>query len=307
MEKDPTETGLDLEGNKSSDDEIMLVGVKFRPAEKTHYFQVEDTNTKMGDLVIVETESGLGMARVVTPISRVSKADAPPDLKRVVRQANRADLERHAKNKEKAREAFKLCLEKIKAHKLNMKLIQVEYLHDGSKAIFFYTAEQRVDFRELVKDLAKELHIRIEMRQIGVRDEAKLCGGIGNCGQVICCNRFLTEFKPVSVRMAKDQNLAMNPAKVSGVCGRLMCCLAFEYPFYQECLAELPFLGKTVMTPRGQGKVVELDFFNKQAVVQLEDNIKMKFSAGELKVVSDAVSEEPKELEIEEELKRLEE
>ena len=289
--------------NQKSEPEKRLVGVKFKPAGKTYFFSAENQELNFGDWVLVETEMGLAMARVVTPVFSLPAQQCPKDLKPVVRKASRSDFERDRKNREREKKAFEFCLERIKARGLNMKLVRVEYMHDGSRAIFYYTAEQRVDFRELVKDLARQLHTRIEMRQIGVRDEAKLIGAVGNCGRVVCCASFLTEFSPVSVRMAKDQNLAMNPAKVSGVCGRLMCCLTFEHPLYQELLEKMPQKGSYVSTPEGEARVVELNPLFQRVTVEFEDGRQKSFPADEIKELIPA-GEEP---EIPEELKELEE
>ncbi len=282
--------------------EKRLVGVKFKTAGKTYFFEAGSEELKFGDFVLVETEQGLAMARVVTPVFSLPVEQCPEDLKPVIRKATRADLEREKKNREREARAFEFCLERIKARGLNMKLVKVEYMHDGSRVIFYYTAEQRVDFRELVKDLAHKLHTRIEMRQIGVRDEAKLVGGIGNCGRVLCCASFLTEFNSVSVRMAKDQNLAMNPAKVSGVCGRLMCCLTFEHPLYQELLEKMPRKGSYVETPEGEGKVIELNPLFQRLTVEFEDGRQKSFPADQVKEIKPGEEEE-----MPEELKELEE
>jgi cell fate regulator YaaT (PSP1 superfamily) len=209
-------------------------------------------------------------------------------------------MERERKNRDREYQAYRTCMDRINQRNLDMKLVRVEYLHDGSRAIFYYTAEQRVDFRELVKDLAHELHTRIEMRQIGVRDESKLIGGLGNCGRILCCASFLTEFSPVSVRMAKDQCLAMNPAKVSGLCGRLMCCLSFEHPVYQELLNKMPKRGSSVDTPDGRGAVLDMNPILQTVLVQLADTIK-NFKAAQVKEIAP-----PKEADIPEELKNLE-
>jgi len=287
--------------------EKRLVGIKFHPAGKTYFFDALEHELCFSDPVIVETENGLAFARVVTPVCAFPREQCPPNLKPVVRKAGRTDMEREKKNREREADALKLCLERIKSRELNMKLVRVEYLHDGSRAIFYYTAEQRVDFRELVKDLAHELHTRIEMRQIGVRDESKLVGGIGNCGREVCCASFLTEFSPVSVKMAKDQCLAMNPSKVSGLCGRLICCLAFEHPLYQELLKGMPALGSVVETPEGKGKVLELNPIFQTVSVQLDEGIK-KFPGSQVKELEPAPKPELAEpAEVPEELKKLEE
>jgi len=261
---------------------VNLVGVKFKRAGKTYTFNAVSLRFSIGEQVIVETDRGLGLARVVTPGAQVASKDLAGDIKRVIRKANWNDFERDRKNKEREKEAQHLCVERILQRGLNMKLVRVEYLHDASKAIFYFTAEQRVDFRDLVKDLARQLHTRIEMRQIGVRDEAKICGGIGPCGRVVCCMTFLTEFSPVSVRMAKDQNLAMNPAKVSGLCGRLMCCLAYEHKLYVENIKGMPKKGKQVSCKYGPCRVIDLNILCRQALCELESGKVIFIPADEL-------------------------
>ncbi len=210
----------------------MVVGVRFKRACKVYDFDCNGLELKQGDTVIVEVERGLGMGTVAyNPIN----ADTNParKLKKVVRKADAVDLERNGFNTERENEALRICREKIEHYGLPMKLIRVEYMFDSSKAIFYFTSETRVDFRELVKDLAAGFHTRIEMRQIGVRDEAKLIGGLGPCGRELCCSGFLSDFEPVTIKMAKDQNLALNPVKISGICGRLMCCLSYEHEMYR--------------------------------------------------------------------------
>jgi len=255
---------------KQEPQSLKLVGVKFKRAGNTYYFNAGNLLYNIGEYVIVETDRGLGLARVATPIFEPDQDQAPKDIKRIIRKANWNDMERDRKNREREAEAQKLCEKKIESRGINMSLVRVEYLHDASKAIFYFTAEQRVDFRELVKDLARELHTRIEMRQIGVRDETKLVGGLGPCGREVCCTTFLTEFSPVSVRMAKDQNLAMNPSKVSGLCGRLMCCLAFEHETYKELGKGLPKKGKFLECAEGPCKVIDLNILQRKALVELE-------------------------------------
>ncbi len=281
--------------------EKRLVGVKFRHAGKTYFFEAGRNEYCYGDMVIVETESGLSLARIITPVCLIPLTQCPKNLRQVLRKATRGDLERAEKNREREGRAFEFCQSRIHEHKLDMKLVRVEYLHDGSRAIFYYTAAQRVDFRELVKDLAHDLHTRIEMRQIGVRDESKLIGGLGSCGRVLCCASFLTEFASVSVKMVKDQNLAMNPAKVSGLCGRLMCCLAFEHCIYQELIGQMPRKGSSVETPEGKGRVVDLNPLSYSVTVALEEGIK-NFKTDQVKEITP-----PPESDIPDELKKLEE
>lgn len=209
-----------------------LVGVKFNKACKVYEFDPNGIDLKPGELVIVEVEKGLGMGTVAYR-PKDGEPLAGKALKKVIRKAETVDLERHSFNTERESEALRICREKITRLNLPMKLVRVEYLFDSSKAIFFFTSETRVDFRELVKDLASFFHTRIEMRQIGVRDEAKMLGGLGPCGRVLCCTGHLTDFEPVTIKMAKDQNLALNPVKISGICGRLMCCLSYEHAMYK--------------------------------------------------------------------------
>ncbi len=208
-----------------------IVGVRFKKASKVYDFDCGGFDLKPGAIVIVEVNKGLGMGTVV--YGPREQDPALRELKKVIRKADEVDMERRGFNSEREDEAFLICREKIERHKLPMKLVRVEYLFDSSKAIFYFTSETRVDFRELVKNLASKFHTRIEMRQIGVRDEAKMIGGLGPCGRMLCCSAFLSDFEPVTIKMAKEQNLALNPVKISGICGRLMCCLSFEYDAYK--------------------------------------------------------------------------
>ncbi|MFQ5466279.1 MAG: stage 0 sporulation family protein, partial [Thermodesulfobacteriota bacterium] len=213
---------------------VTVAGIRFKRACKIYDFEVKGVDVKPGDMVIVEVEKGMGMGFVATPAREVDPSRLQRKLKKVIRVADPVDLERHDFNIEREGEAYRICKEKIASSGLPMKLVRVEYLFDSSKAIFYFTSETRVDFRELVKDLAGEFHTRIEMRQVGVRDEAKMLGGIGPCGRELCCAGFLSDFAPVTIKMAKDQNLALNPAKISGICGRLMCCLGYEHKLYRS-------------------------------------------------------------------------
>lgn len=271
-------------GQSEGSQEIKrIVGVKYKTAGKTYFFDAGSLLFNIGEMVVVESEKGLGLARVVTLVKEVPAAKIGEDTRKIIRKANWNDMERQRKNRDRENEAFQYCFARIKERNLDMKLINVEYLHDASKAIFYYTAEQRVDFRDLVKDLAHRLHTRIEMKQVGVRDEAKMIGGLGNCGRRLCCSTFLSDFTPVSVRMAKDQNLAMNPAKVSGVCGRLMCCLAYEYDTYEDMLKNFPKKGKWVMSPKGRVKIVDINIFTKKAQVVMEDGMELILDVEDLK------------------------
>lgn len=216
----------------------IVIGVRFKPAGKIYYFDPDIHEISSTDKVIVETARGIEFGHVVVGPREISEAEVVQPLKKVLRVATEEDKEQVKINETKEKEAFNICLEKINQHNLPMKLIEVEYTFDNSKVIFFFTAEGRVDFRELVKELASIFRTRIELRQIGVRDEAKMLGGIGACGRVLCCHSFLGDFDPVSIKMAKEQNLSLNPAKISGICGRLMCCLKYENDVYVECNKE---------------------------------------------------------------------
>lgn len=213
---------------------VRVVGVRFKKACKVYDFEADALELAPGDTVIVEVERGLGMGSVVYTPREVDPATLTRPLKKIVRKADPVDVERLGFNTERENEAFRICKERIIKYNLPMKLIRVEYLFDSSKSIFYFTSDTRVDFRELVKDLAATFHTRIEMRQIGVRDEAKMIGGLGPCGRELCCSGFLADFEPVTIKMAKEQNLALNPVKISGICGRLMCCLSYEHDFYQN-------------------------------------------------------------------------
>lgn len=211
-----------------------VAGIRFKRAGKIYDFDANGLDLKPGNQVIVEVDKGMGMGRVVTPPREVDPSKLSRKLKKIIRVADAVDMERHGFNSEREDEAFRVCRDKIARYGLPMKLVKVEYLFDSSKAIFYFTSETRVDFRELVKDLAGHFHTRIEMRQIGVRDEAKMLGGLGPCGRELCCAGFLSDFSPVTIKMAKAQNLALNPSKISGICGRLMCCLSYEYGMYKK-------------------------------------------------------------------------
>lgn len=213
---------------------IKVVGVRFKKAGKIYYFDPGEEDFKPADYVVVETVRGIEFGEVTIKTKEVSEEEIVQPLKKVIRRATDEDLKQFNTNKEKEKEAFNVCDQKILDHKLPMKLIDVEYTFDVSKIIFYFTADGRVDFRELVKDLAAVFKTRIELRQIGVRDEAKMLGGIGSCGRILCCHSFLGDFQPVSIRMAKIQNLSLNPSKISGICGRLMCCLKYENDTYEK-------------------------------------------------------------------------
>lgn len=236
-----------------------VVGVKFKDAGKLYYFSPGDIHVEAGDNVIVETARGLEFGKVTMGITKVKDSEIVAPLKNIIRIATEKDHKRHEENLAKKEEALRLCQKKIDAHKLEMKLIDVEYTFDNSKVVFYFTADGRIDFRELVKDLAAVFRMRIELRQIGVRDEAKMLGGVGNCGRGLCCNTWLSDFEPVSIKMAKVQNLSLNPSKISGICGRLMCCLKFENEVYTHLKKGMPVVGERIKTPDGIGIVNDVN------------------------------------------------
>lgn len=262
-----------------------VISVRFKDNGKTYYFDPADTPIQTGDYVIVETARGVECGEVVQGVKEIADSAVPKALKPITRMADSVDVRRMRQNREDEKRAYHTCQECIARHGLEMKLVEAEYTLDRSKIMFYFTADGRVDFRELVKDLASQFHTRIELRQIGVRDEAKMLGGIGSCGRPLCCSTFLGDFEPVSIRMAKDQNLSLNPAKISGICGRLMCCLKYENHMYcckeggckRNCgndRVEIPKLGSLVVTPLGEGKVTGINRAMRTASVQLTpDNV----------------------------------
>lgn len=235
---------------------IKVVGVRFKKAGKIYYFNPGDIDVPHSDFVIVETARGVEFGHVVVGPKEISEDEIVAPLKDVLRVATDEDFDTHRENKRRTADAMEICKRKIGDHGLEMNLIDVEYTFDRNKIIFYFTAEGRVDFRELVKDLAAIFKTRIELRQIGVRDEAKMLGGIGPCGRETCCKQFLGEFEPVSIKMAKEQSLSLNPTKISGICGRLMCCLKYEQETYEELLDKMPKLGTIVKTKKGIGPIV---------------------------------------------------
>ena len=255
---------------------VTVIGVRFRTAGKIYYFSPGKLEIKNGDHVIVETARGIEYGHVVLGNRDVEDNKVVQPLKAVIRMANKEDIAREDANRKKEKDAFKICQEKIRKHKLEMKLVDAEYTIDGSKVIFYFSAEGRIDFRELVKDLAAHFRMRIELRQIGVRDEARMLGGIGICGRPFCCSRWLHDFQPVSIKMAKQQNLSLNPSKISGSCGRLMCCLNFENKTYQELRKGMPNEGEQVVTPDGPGKVTAVNLFEGSVNVRLFEKSKDK-------------------------------
>lgn len=261
----------------------LVVGIRFNPATKVYYFDptgLPDLAT--GDHVIVETARGKEVGKVVIPPRQVDSEEIVGRLKAVERRATPIDLTQMAYYRFKEQDAVVRCREKIQEHGLPMKIVRAEYNYDGSRLVFFFASEKRVDFRKLVQDLARSFRARIELRQIGVRDEAKLMGGIGKCGRSLCCATWLTDFSPVSIKMAKQQDLPLSPMEISGVCGRLLCCLAYEKDFYVEMAEQLPRRGSTVTTPRGQGKVVDVNLVKETIQVELETLVTVEVSHQEL-------------------------
>jgi len=287
---------------------VKVVGVRFKRAGKVYYFDPDQLQIETGMNVIVETARGVEFGEVVIPPRDVGEDEIVAPLKKVMRIATEDDVKHALENKKKEKEAFGICLQKIKDHNLEMKLIDVEYTFDNNKILFYFTADGRVDFRELVKDLASVFKTRIELRQIGVRDESKMMGGIGVCGRVLCCSSYLGEFQPVSIKMAKEQGLSLNPTKISGNCGRLMCCLKYEQDAYEQLIKKAPKVGAIVDTPDGQGVVVEIYLIKETAKVKLDNGNETdlrSFKFDEIKLIKDAAVREENEAEPEE-LKALE-
>jgi len=290
-----------------------VIGVRFRPAGKIYFFAPGKLTIKAGDKVIVETARGVEYGSVVMGTKEVVDEKITQPLKSVIRIATEEDRKKEEKNREKEKEAFEICLEKIHKHGLEMKLIDAEYTFDNNKVLFYFTADGRIDFRELVKDLASVFRTRIELRQIGVRDETKIRGGIGICGRLLCCHTYLSGFAPVSIKMAKEQNLSLNPTKISGVCGRLMCCLTNEEETYEELNSHLPGNGDHVITPDGlQGNVHSVNVLRQlvKVIVTLDNDEKeiREYKASELKFKSRRKKKDVKLSKAElEELKALEE
>lgn len=252
--------------------QVMVVGIRFKKAGKIYYFDPVGNTLAQGDGVIVETARGMEYGQVVTGPLEVEEGEVVMPLRKVLRKVDQADLHQVDLNREKERKAFQIALEKITVHKLPMKLVGVEQAFDGSKIIFYFTAEGRIDFRELVKDLASVFRTRIELRQIGVRDEAKIIGGLGCCGRELCCAVWLSDFVSVSIRMAKEQNLSLNPTKISGICGRLMCCLKYENECYEHAKEQFPEQGTWVRTPDGEGKITAVNILKKTLSVELKES-----------------------------------
>ena len=267
-----------------------VVGVRFKEVGKVYYFDPDGHSLKKGDMVIVETARGVECGEVAMENRDVSEEEIVKPLKKLVRVATDEDIDKVKENKEKEKEAFEICEKKILKHGLDMKLVDIEYTFDNSKILFYFTADGRVDFRELVKDLASVFHTRIELRQIGVRDESKMLGGIGICGRPFCCSSFLGDFQPVTVKMAQEQGLSLNPTKISGTCGRLMCCLKYEQNAYDHLLRITPKTGAIVETPEGRGKVVDVNLLRGIIKVQLDkkaDAAPAAYDRRDVKVIRD--------------------
>lgn len=267
-----------------------IIGVRFKNSGKAYYFDPGEFDPEKGSLVVVQTARGTECGEVVIPRKQVADETVVQPLKPVLRPANREDQRRVRENAEKEKKAFSICQKKIAEHKLEMKLVEVEYAFDGSKILFYFTADGRVDFRSLVKDLASVFRTRIELRQIGVRDEAKMLGGLGICGRPFCCAQFLGGFQPVSIKMAKEQGLSLNPTKISGSCGRLMCCLKYEQDTYEALLKVTPKQGALVSTPEGKGVVTEVNLLTGKLKVRLDkspDSPPVDMTRKDVKVIRD--------------------
>ena len=243
---------------KNNEKMVDVIGIRFKESGKTYYFEPNGNIAKLNDYAVVETSRGLEFGKVACENKQVPESELVPPLRPVVRIATADDIKKHEQNKKKEADAFKACQEKIVAHKLEMKLVEAEYTFDASKLTFYFTADGRIDFRELVKDLASTFKTRIELRQIGIRDETKFMGGLGICGRPFCCSTFLPDFCQVSIKMAKEQSLSLNSSKISGACGRLMCCLRFEHESYVQEIKMTPAVGSFVKAPEGNGEIVEI-------------------------------------------------
>lgn len=284
-----------------------VIGVRFKDVGKVYFFDPNGEKLKKYDKVIVETARGIECGEVASENHEVEDERIVHPLKKLIRIATEKDLKTLVENKEKEKKAFDICLEKIEKHKLDMKLVEVEYTFDNSKILFYFTSDGRVDFRELVKDLASVFRTRIELRQIGVRDESKMIGGLGMCGRSLCCSSFLGDFQPVSIKMAKEQGLSLNPTKISGTCGRLMCCLKYEQESYEHLLKITPKVGAIVDTDEGRGTVTDVNLLRGKVKVALDKRqgaAPQTFTREEVKVIKDGkIRVEKSELE---ELKGIE-
>ena len=267
-----------------------VIGIRFKDNGKVYYFDPSSVSAKLGEYAVVETAHGIECGLVALENSEVEESAIVQPLKKVIRIATAADIKKLEENREKEQKAFEICEQKILEHKLEMKLISVSYTFDCSKVLFYFTADGRIDFRQLVKDLAAIFRTRIELRQIGVRDEAKILGGLGICGRPFCCATFLEDFQPVSIKMAKEQGLSLNPAKISGTCGRLMCCLKYEQEAYLDLLKKTPKVNAIVMTPSGKGTVIDQNLLTGVLTVRLEkdpDAAPQIFKTSEVKLIRD--------------------
>ncbi len=269
---------------------VSIIGVRFKDVGKVYYFDPAGIDFKIGDSVIVETVRGVECGKVAIANKEIDESKISSPLKSVIRKADENDLKTVAENREKEKKAFTICEQKIKQHDLQMKLVNVEYTFDNNKIMFYFTADGRVDFRELVKDLAYVFRTRIELRQIGVRDEAKMLGGLGICGRPFCCNTFLGEFQPVSIKMAKEQGMSLNPVKISGTCGRLMCCLKYEQDVYTSLLKTTPKVDAIVETPDGKGKVIDVNLITGVLTVTLNKSPNAAphtYNVSDVKIIKD--------------------
>ena len=270
---------------------IEVVGIRFKSVGKIYYFDGDKMKFDKNEHVIVETSRGIEYGTVVIPSKFVTDDEIVPPLKKVIRKATKEDDIQIEKNAEKEKEAMKICAEKVAEHKLQMKLVDVEYTFDNNKILFYFTADGRIDFRDLVRDLASVFKTRIELRQIGIRDEAKMIGGLGICGRPFCCSLYLGEFAPVSIKMAKEQNLSLNPTKISGTCGRLMCCLKNEQAAYEDVLKRAPNVGSLVKTPSGNGTVTNVSLLKEIVSVSIEsdsEKIIKEFKIDDIKILKKA-------------------
>ena len=263
---------MEQELNHLPEQAVEVVDIQFRPGQKIYYFDPDGKSFQAGDHVIIDTARGAEYGTCVGSNHRIAQKDVVAPLRKVLRKATAQDERVAADNRAKEKKAYDICTEKIAEHGLDMQLVSAEVAFDGSKILFYFTADERVDFRELVKNLASVFHTRIELRQIGVRDKAKMVGGLGICGRPFCCASFLDDFQPVSIKMAKTQNLSLNPTKISGTCGRLMCCLKYEQDAYEDLIRTSPRLDSFVDTPEGRGTVVEIDLLRQRVKVRMEDS-----------------------------------
>ena len=300
---------MDENTNTNINNDIEIIGVRFKKKVKIYYFDPEGLKIDEGQNVIVETARGIEYGTAVISNRMVKYEEVVMPFRKVIRIATDDDEYHYNDNKEKEVQAFDICLEKIENHHLDMKLVDVEYIFDNSKLLFFFTADGRIDFRDLVKDLAAIFRTRIELRQIQVRDEAKLIGGLGVCGRAFCCKTFLNDFVPVSIKMAKDQSLSLNSSKISGTCGRLMCCLRYEYDFYEEELRNMPQLDAIVETPDGDGIVTEINVFAGLIKIRSQKNPELPvkvYDKKDIRKIKGYIKKERSDDNIDEELKILE-